>query len=54
MDPKSVKDAHHAGWLAGVALRLGCTPVGRNTYDRETQTAEWLAWESGFTIGFEG
>lgn len=53
IDPlHKLKEAHHKGWLAGVALRLGCGNPGPNPYDREGE--EWIAWENGFEEGYAG
>jgi len=54
-DPKAsqtLKEAHHKGWLAGVALRLGCGGAPRNPYHRDDE--EYLYWEIGFEEGIAG
>jgi len=48
---RELKEARHRGWLAGVALRLGCGVPGRNPY--EPGTAERLEWNIGFDEGFQ-
>jgi len=48
--PQTLKEAHHRGWLAGVALRLGHGVPGRNPYDRDA--VEHLEWDIGFDEGF--
>lgn len=50
--PKKLADAHHAGWLAGVAMRLETGSVARNPYEKGTE--EHLYWETGFDVGFAG
>lgn len=50
--PKELKEAQHKGWLAGVALRLGCGGVTRNPYEKGTDV--YLEWEVGFDLGFAG
>lgn len=46
------KRAYHAGWLAGVAMRLGCGSLARNPYERDSE--EYLHWNMGFDSGFAG
>jgi hypothetical protein len=50
--PQKLKEAHHKGWLAGVALRLGCGSMSRNPYERDSE--EYLYWNMGFDEGFAG
>ena len=50
--PETLRRARHAGWLAGVAMRLGCGSLARNPYERESE--EWLYWETGFEEGLAG
>lgn len=52
--PRKLAEAHHKGWLAGVALRLGCGSLARNPYDRELAECEWIYWEQGFSEGLAG
>ena len=49
-DERAIKEARHKGWLAGVALRLGCGSPGRNPYDRDSNL--YLEWNIGFDLGF--
>lgn len=52
VSPKTLAEARHAGWLAGVALRLGCGAPARNPYERDSE--EWLYWDAGFEEGLAG
>lgn len=49
---QKLKEARHKGWLAGVALRLGCGGAPRNPYHRESE--EYFHWEVGFEEGLAG
>ena len=49
---KKLTDAQHAGWLAGVALRLGSNRGVSNPYERGSE--QYLYWDAGFEEGFSG
>lgn len=49
---RKLAQARHAGWLAGVAMRLDCASVTRNPYKKGSDLA--LYWEAGFEQGLAG
>lgn len=49
---EALRHARHQGWLAGVALRLGCGAPKRNPHERGTLI--FVEWNIGFDEGFAG